>query len=248
MQTTGLDAIDIPSAIASQLSRPDILFIVLGGRRNVDIILSVAKELASYHIRIAAHYQYREVVQEQQFEFTDIGGIPDELLRAGKQPNASKPIIHGGLSLVRSLWLSFQRFIEVSCGHTVIQPIDVKDPKTVPPLLRPFIPDIVIYTPADTLKDTILNQVDLFKVSTRYVLIPVLKVDWHHKSTRLLLSGVAATSLIRSKTLVWDDLQAQNPMVRDMGRQMGDISLSTWMKVLCALTVCLSIILLLLYL
>ncbi|KAI1297997.1 terpenoid cyclases/protein prenyltransferase alpha-alpha toroid [Xylaria venustula] len=239
---TTLDTADIPSAIATTLGQPDILFMVLGGRTDVDIILSVAKELASYRIRIAAHSKHREVIQEQGFEFSDVGGIPNELFRPRKQPNTPAPIIHSDFPLVRYLHLPFQQFKAMSYHRTAIQPVDAKDPKTVPSLVRPFIPDVVIYTPADTVRDTILSQPDLFQVSTHCVLIPALKADWHHKSTRLLLSGAAATSLIRSKALGWDDLQAQDPIVRNIGRQMDRSSSPTWMKVLCALRVCLSIV------
>lgn len=67
-------------------------------------------------------------------------------------------------------------------------------------------------------------------------LIPLLKTDWKHKVTGFLLSGVAATSLYRSETLGWDDLQVSDPIVRNLGRQLEDSPPSPWIRVLYTLT------------
>ncbi|KAI0413447.1 terpenoid cyclases/protein prenyltransferase alpha-alpha toroid [Xylaria grammica] len=158
----------------------------------------------------------------------------------GKQPRPLWPIANNSSHLQELLRFLLQRFQAASFDHATIPPKDANNGKGLHLRSRPFLADIVVSNPAatvhseaegksraqfvlisprpavlaqggaDAATDVILRQLDLLETSPCCALIPALKADWRHSLTGFLLSGAAATSLVRSQTLAWDDLQVQN--------------------------------------
>ncbi|KAI1273019.1 terpenoid cyclases/protein prenyltransferase alpha-alpha toroid [Xylaria sp. FL0933] len=213
IQRTGACRIEIPPIIVSKLSRTDVLVTVLGDPKNADGFMRLATKFPDHRLRIAVHSTHPSVMREQCFEFNDA----DELSRVDrKQPNA-----HGkSLVLGWPLRLPFQRFLVKGHESAVLQPIGFTDPE------RPFIADVVISTRTDyhTAEGEILKEPDLLEASRCCTLITGLKADWQHKLTGLLLSGAAATSLVQSEMLAWDDLHVLSQTRRDMRRHLKDNS------------------------
>ncbi|RWA10978.1 hypothetical protein EKO27_g4123 [Xylaria grammica] len=184
---------------------------------------------------------------------------------SGKQPRPLRPIANNSSHLQEPLRFIFQRFQAASFDHATIPPKETNNGKVLHLRSRPFLADIVIWNPAatvhsetegksqapfvfispqpavlaqdgaDAATDVILRQLDLLETNPCCALIPALKADWRHSLTGLLLSGAAATSLVRSQTLVWDDLQAQNGIDWNIRWRLEDGSSSTWIVLRCAL-------------
>lgn len=108
-------AVDLPPHIAESLNRPDILFMVIGSRGDIQVFLNIAKLLITsyrYRVRIATHPVHRTLVEREGIEFYSVGGNPLEFAKALiEKPNVLISVLRGELrSLRQSLNIMIGRY------------------------------------------------------------------------------------------------------------------------------------------
>lgn len=98
-------AVDLPPHIAEPLNRPDILFMVIGSRGDVQVFLNIAKLLTTsykYRVRIATHPLHRTLVEREDIEFYSVGGDPREFAKAlTEKPGILGSALRGELGSLR---------------------------------------------------------------------------------------------------------------------------------------------------
>lgn len=140
---TGFRALDLSQHIAETLNRPDILFMVIGSRGDVQVFLNIAKLLTiSYQcrVRIATHPVHQTLIEREGIEFYSVGGDPLEFAKAlTEKPNLLLSALRGELGSSRP---SHSIMIEKYWRSSIDVNTSISGAEKL--LRRPFLADTVV--------------------------------------------------------------------------------------------------------
>ena len=136
-------AVSLPPYIAEPLNRPDILFMVIGSRGDIQVFLNIAKQLTTtykYRVRIATHPLHRTRVEREGIEFYSVGGNPRDFAKAlTEKPDILGSALRGELGLMRQ---SFNNMVGRYWRSSIDNDIGINSAEKLS--RHPFLADMIV--------------------------------------------------------------------------------------------------------